>query len=389
MTGIRDDAPMMATTYHSFSKLPSGYTRLFDDWGAVGYNYTPAWFENFVETALDPDQQLRIYGIATADRPSTPVAALPMRHRTRSGWMPTPRRLWGVSNYYTSLFGPVVDRGRADRIHLIDELVRAICADRPRWDIVDLNPLDRESPMFAEFRHALTRHGMLVQPYFAFGNWYLEVAGRSYADYLGGLPSVLRKNIPYYTRKLQKTFDTRIDLVTTNDGFTEALAAYDKVYRASWKHQEPYPNFVPGLSQTALKNGWLRLGVAYLDGEPAAAQLWFVHAGIAAIFKVSYDERFAKHSVGTVLTAKIMEHVIDIDKVHTVDFLSGDDGYKKHWMSHRRERWGLYAMNTRTITGCVSILRHVGGRAMKSAWAAWKRLGTEGAARVSGKEMQP
>jgi len=51
--------------------------------------------------------------------------------------------------------------------------------------------------------------------------------------------------------------------------------------------------------------------------------------------------------------------------VTEVDYLSGDDGYKKDWMSQRRERWGILALNPRTPRGVLAIARHVGGRAVK------------------------
>ena len=62
-----------------------------------------------------------------------------------------------------------------------------------------------------------------------------------------------------------------------------------------------------------------------------------------------------------------MEHVLDVDKVREVDYLTGDDKYKQDWMSHRRERWGILAMNPRTVRGALAILRHIGGRAVKRA----------------------
>ena len=37
----------------------------------------------------------------------------------------------------------------------------------------------------------------------------------------------------------------------------------------------------------------------------------------------------------------LLEHVIDTDKVTDIDFLSGNDAYKKDWMSERRERFAL------------------------------------------------
>jgi CelD/BcsL family acetyltransferase involved in cellulose biosynthesis len=39
-----------------------------------------------------------------------------------------------------------------------------------------------------------------------------------------------------------------------------------------------------------------------------------------------------------VLTGRMLQHVVDVDGVHSVDFLSGDDAYKKDWMSARRCR---------------------------------------------------
>jgi CelD/BcsL family acetyltransferase involved in cellulose biosynthesis len=63
-----------------------------------------------------------------------------------------------------------------------------------------------------------------------------------------------------------------------------------------------------------------------------------------------------------VLTAKLMQHVIDIDRVKVVDYLSGDDDYKRTWMSHRREFWGILGFNPRSPRGLAQVVRHVGGR---------------------------
>ena len=94
----------------------------------------------------------------------------------------------------------------------------------------------------------------------------------------------------------------------------------------------------------------------------------------ASIYKMAYDERFAKESVGTVLSGLLMEHVIEVDKVKVVDYLSGDDAYKRDWMSHRRERWGIMAFNLRTPRGVLAAARHVGARAAKRAVDPLRRL---------------
>jgi CelD/BcsL family acetyltransferase involved in cellulose biosynthesis len=122
------------------------------------------------------------------------------------------------------------------------------------------------------------------------------------------------------------------------------------------------------------EKGWLRLGFAYIDEEPAAAQLWIVNNSIASIYKIAYDQKFKDLSVGSYLTMRMIERAIDIDRVDELDYLSGDDRYKSDWMSHRREQWGILAMNPRTLGGLLLIARHVGGRAIKNVGRKMLRL---------------
>jgi hypothetical protein len=35
-------------------------------------------------------------------------------------------------------------------------------------------------------------------------------------------------------------------------------------------------------------------------------------------------------------------------------------------MSHRRERWGILALNPRTVKGLMGIARHAGGRLIRN-----------------------
>ena len=96
----------------------------------------------------------------------------------------------------------------------------------------------------------------------------------------------------------------RFQLFTAPHGLEKGIADYEAVYNSSWKVPEPYPRFINGLLRTGAEQGWLRLGVAYMDDTPAAAQIWIVAEGIASIYKIAYDERFAKHSVLAATSAK-------------------------------------------------------------------------------------
>ena len=79
------------------------------------------------------------------------------------------------------------------------------------------------------------------------------------------------------------------------------------------------------------------------------------------IFKLAYDEEYAKWSAGTVLTAHLMRHSLEQDRVIEIDYLTGDDAYKKSWMTARRERVGLIAGNPRSARGLLIGAREFAG----------------------------
>ena len=87
--------------------------------------------------------------------------------------------------------------------------------------------------------------------------------------------------------------------------------------------------------------GALRLGLAYIDGKPVAAQFWTSENGTALIHKLAHDERHMHASPGTLLSAALFQHVIDVDKVDVIDFGTGSDAYKREWMEEVRERFRL------------------------------------------------
>jgi len=356
-----------ARIFSSFEELPEGTQRLFDAAGEDCIFCGMSWFKIFAKFALDPDDSVRIYTAGDADSTSFDQSILPMVHRAGDSGLLKSRRLSSLSSYYTSLYGPI---GNNFTIRGAAALARALAKENPPWDAIELRPLDLEAPTFPALVEGLQKAGFVVQTYFCFGNWFLDLKGRSFAQYFETLPSVLKNTLARKKKKLEKSGRAQIEIVSGGQGLDDAITAYNTVYLSSWKESEPYPQFVPELIRNCAAMGTLRLGVLRVDGKPAAAQFWIVHNGKALIYKLAYDERFVELSVGTILTAALMQHVIDVDGVAQVDYLTGDDAYKKDWMSARRERWGILALNPRTPRGILAIARHIGGRAIKRAFQA-------------------
>lgn len=320
------------------------------------------WFGLLQRQVYPYDAGIRYYYVTECDRP---VAILPLRHTQQGGV----RTLESLSNYYTSLYSPLLSKD-SDPLTLRHLLEAATC-DNCSAHVMRFAPMDPDSPGYAALLNDLRAIGWIPLTFFCFGNWYLRLDG-GWDDYLRQRSANLRSSIKRRNREFAAEGGT-LEVVSGPDGLEEAIAAFQAVYSASWKNPEPYPDFVPSLIRLLAARGMLRLGIARLQGQPIAAQLWIVGQGKASIYKVAYHHAYAALSPGTVLTSYLLRHVIEQDRVGEVDFLIGDDDYKKIWMSHRRERWGIIAFNPRTVFGCALLFKEVAGRMAKTTG---RRLGT-------------
>jgi CelD/BcsL family acetyltransferase involved in cellulose biosynthesis len=133
------------------------------------------------------------------------------------------------------------------------------------------------------------------------------------------------------------------------------------VYAASWKPPEPYPAFIRRLAVGLADTGALRLALLHLDARPIAAQLWIAWRGTATLYKLAHDTAFAALSPGTVLTMRMLERLLDEERVAELDLGAGDDPYKRLWAAKRRKRIGLVAFDPLTVRGAAAALRHLPG----------------------------
>jgi hypothetical protein len=353
-------------SYSSLEELPGPFSELLEDAGRQDAFLTSSWFRNFIRTVITAQDHVRIYCADPGEASEAASGMLFMRYPEKPQSPLAMRRLEALTNYYSCFFAPHLSSS-GDCGPTLEAIARAISLEKPRWDAVEVKPLAKEALGLSQLAGAFSAAGFFVETFFCFGNWYLPVNGRTFAEYCDGLPSVLRNTLSRKKKKLEKSGRGKIEIVNGGEELERAIEAYTSVYLASWKQPEPYPDFTPGLIRTFAATGALRLGVAYVDGKPAASQLWLVHNKRALIYKLAYDEAFGDLSVGTILSATLFQNAIDVDKVEEIDYLSGDDNYKKDWMSHRRERWGILALNPRTPRGALAIARQIGVHTVKRA----------------------
>lgn len=268
------------------------------------------------------------------------------------------RELKSLGSFYTIEYGPVMNG--PDAVAGLNEITTHIGQERPRWTTIDIRNLqdsDREL-----MNAALASAGFAVHEWTQTQNWYLDVAGQSFEQYYGSLSSQLRNTVQRKSRKVEREHDLRLAIYPGEDlTLQDAISHFETIYAASWKEAEPFPAFMPALFRACDENGLLRAGMAWIDGVPAAAQIWILdgsgNATRVFIYKLAYDQKFGSLSVGSMLSLKLFQHAIDIDRVSEIDYGVGNEPYKRTWMSDSRALSGLLACNTRTVTGQLKHLR--------------------------------
>lgn len=340
-----------------FASLSPDDRDLFDQAEASSFDLGLDWFRLLAATAMLPTTEAFIYQVS--DSASGKVAAvLPVRRERGE------KRLLALANFYTASFAPLVRNELAEPA--LAALFRTL-RDENSLSSITLFPMAIDQPAFAVTARALRHAGWLAFEYFCFGNWFLPLEGRTYAQYFQDLPPRLRHTLQRKSRLFLGLTGGRLEVITGGAPLEPAIAAFDRLYRARWSKSEPFPEFIPSLIHLYAGKGQLRLGMAYLGENAVAAQIWLVSHGRASIYKLAYDTSHAHLSVGTILTNHLMQHVIDVDGVREVDFLIGDETYKQDWMSHRRERWGIVAYNPGNWPGWIGAANERSRRAAKKA----------------------
>jgi hypothetical protein len=317
---------MQFVCYNTWDQLPESADDLFAKAAKESLFLSRPWFENLASTALDGDQTLFLACVVDG---KSVLAILPLITRPDGNYEP-------LSNHVSPLYSLLMaEMGRDEIFTCLVGGLRSLPNQIHRF-----LPIDADDENMNRLQHVMESVGFECNRYFRIFNWVHATQGASFEQYMAARPTQLRNTIARKSRKLERKHGYHIRLFI-HDDLQQALEDYQTVFRASWQGTEYYADLIPGLVNNLAELGWLRLAILYTSERPIAAQLWFVAHHRASIFRLAYVKAWKGYSPGSILTRYLMERVIDVDKVEEIDFLTGNDPYKRNWMSQCRKRWVL------------------------------------------------
>ncbi|MEM6475470.1 MAG: GNAT family N-acetyltransferase [Pseudomonadota bacterium] len=298
------------------------------------------WYALLAQTGLTP-----LIAIASDDHASAALAL------TEADGRITPLRNW-----YSFTWRQLAPDG-PDGDRLLTEIARQL---RERGHRVMLEPVPDEDRSAARLASAFREAGWRVEVTRCDTNHVLHVKGRSFAEYWETRPGRLRTTLK---RKAKK-----VDVEVLTHFNAAAWEAYERIYAASWKPTEDHPAMLRDFARAEGEGGRLRLGLARYDNEVIAAQCWTVENAAAYIHKLAHLEEHSRLSAGTTLTAALFEHVIDIDRVATVDFGTGTQPYKSDWMETTRQRYRIDCLDMKSPRAWLDLAKLAASRLRSDDW---------------------
>lgn len=292
------------------------------------------WYTLLAETGLTP-----LIAIASDDEDSAALAL------TEDAGQITPLRNW-----YSFTWRQLAPAGaQGDR--LLAEIARQL---KSRGHRVTLEPVPDEDGSATRLAHAFADAGWRVEVSECDANHVLHVGDMDFASYWAARPGKLRTTLKRKAKKVETKVLTEFDDALWDD--------YETIYASSWKPEEDHPAMLREFASEEGAAGRLRFGIAWHEGKPVAAQCWTVESGTAFIHKLAYLESARNLSAGTTLSAALFEHVIDQDRVHTVDFGTGDQSYKADWMNAVRPRYKIDCLDLSRAKAWVDLAKLTLGR---------------------------
>lgn len=165
-------------------------------------------------------------------------------------------------------------------------------------------------------------------------HWRAEIPD-SFDEYLRRRSRGIRRNIRRYGNRLVEAYGDRLSLEVFRDEadlerlFRDTAAVAAKTYQAAIGASFEDDELRRSLTRLAMRRGWFRGYVLYLDGEPCAFWYGLGYRGVFSTDITGYDPALSELRVGRYVMVKLIEDLCADETIHALDYGFGDAEYKR------------------------------------------------------------
>lgn len=205
----------------------------------------------------------------------------------------------------------------------------------------------------------------------------LELTTSDWDEFLAGRSSNFRQQVRKFERRLIRDHGLRYRLVEDAATLEADMESLFRLHDARWAEQttaftDQLRPFHLEVAAAALKDGWLRMWFAELEGRPAAVWYGFRMGGADWFYQQGRDPAWERSSVGFVLTAHTLRDAVQAG-IKRYRFLLGAERYKARFST--REPEAETVARARSARGAMALEAY---RAIRRLPPAFYRLASPG-----------
>jgi CelD/BcsL family acetyltransferase involved in cellulose biosynthesis len=169
----------------------------------------------------------------------------------------------------------------------------------------------------------------------------------TYDEFLKTLSYDTRRKLRRYTRRLQESAQLRLERIDEPDQVPRFLDHVDQIFRDTWqaiangyypRNTTPYVRYISQISRA----GFLRSYVLTNNDDPIAFALGYQYDGVYYFLETGYTQAWADFGPGIVLMHLFFEDLCSHDKPQLLDFIGGDQPYKRSFSTSQRSAASIY-----------------------------------------------
>jgi CelD/BcsL family acetyltransferase involved in cellulose biosynthesis len=316
-----------------------------------------AWVASFVEHAIEPGQTWRcLFAYAGEDL----VGVLPLvtgRHQVMGA------RLHGPVDTHTRSGYALLRAGAEHRA--FSALVAAVGDQEPTYLKLHLRGIREGAPLLSVRSARGARMSTMPAAMWRGSSRgsFLPVHGSS-ADYEKGLPGNFRRNIRKASNRCERTHDTVYRFSTGADaGAPELFDKFIQLEASGWKGSAGTAircaprlvEFYTALTQRLSERHWLEWHFLELDGSPVAGHLAIRFGRSLVLFKIAYDEKYARLGPGSLLFREAAFRAFADEGLDEINCLT-DRAWHRNWQMSSASYSDMVITRDRPLPALVSLL---------------------------------
>jgi CelD/BcsL family acetyltransferase involved in cellulose biosynthesis len=210
------------------------------------------------------------------------------------------------------------------------------------WDCLELREIPNNSATAKALREA-TGKGLNLAENARSLCRYVPLS-RNFESYFSHLRPQFRRNFRRAQKKLRRDFKVSYQIHCESESVNHNLKIFIDLHQKRWRAQKQsgvfadrtFRNFHIDVAKSFAKKGWLALFFLLLDDEPVAATYCFRYASKLYGYLSGHDPQYSEYGVGNLLLLHMIKNSIE-EGLFEVDFMRGDEPYKKRWNARVRK----------------------------------------------------